>query len=167
MISYIQPIHLKQSVYFTCFTALSSLAAGLEIYDIFANPTHPLISQDYSMPMDTSSKHPTLWVKCKCLIFNIWYRIFYNWQLLPKADKIAKKYFGSHFPYLGDICHKYSSILLTNVNVLTNSVRANQPNVVEFDQLHIKENQFLPKVCYVCNLISFISITLNYFIILL
>lgn len=134
--------------YIQFFLAVSSFIAGLETYDIFGNPSHPLISHDYSMSIESSPKDHTLWIRCKCLLFNIWYRLFYYWQLLPKADIIARKYFGSDIPYLGDICQKYSSILLTNVNLVTNSLRANVPNVVEFDQIHIRENRSLPKVIY-------------------
>lgn len=72
--------------------------------------------------------------------------MFYYWKLLPEADKIARTYFGSNIPYLGSICKKYSSILLTNVNLVTTPNRANVPNVLEIDQIQIRENRSLPKV---------------------
>lgn len=100
------------------------------------------------MPVDSSPKDHPFFVRVKSFLFNIWERIIYYWYFLPRADKIARNYFGKDIPYLGDICQKYASILLTNVNLVTNPVRANVPNVIDISQIHIRQNGSLPKVKY-------------------
>lgn len=98
------------------------------------------------MSVDSSPNDHPFPVRVKSFLFNIWGRILYYWHFLPRSDKIAKKYFGENIPYLGDICQKYASILLTNINCVTNPIRANVPNVIEISQIHIRENGSLPKV---------------------
>lgn len=73
--------------------------------------------------------------------------MLYYWYELPKSDRIARKYFGDDMPYLGDII-KNISLLMVNVNPILNPVRANVPNIIEMNQIHIKEPKPLPKVIY-------------------
>lgn len=122
------------------------MGVPLEIYDIYANPTHPLISPDILMPVDSSpNEHPFL-VRYKTFLFNIWERMLYYWFFLPRSDQIVRKHFGGNFPHLGEICRKRSTILLSNVNFVTNPIRANMPSVIEVDQVHIRRGRKLPKV---------------------
>lgn len=117
-----------------------------EMYDLYANPTHPLIALDYTMPVETSSNDHPFSIRIAAFLYNIWERLLYHWYFLPESDKVTRKYFGENIPYLGDSCRKYSSILLINANLLTNPVRANVPSVIEIDQIHIRENRSLPEV---------------------
>nr|XP_023019250.1 UDP-glucuronosyltransferase 2B2-like [Leptinotarsa decemlineata] len=82
--------------------------------------------------------------KLKSFLFNIWYRAIYYWYALPMADRVARKYFGEDMPYLGDI-ERNISLLLLNVNPIMQTVRANVPNVIEVNQMHIREKKPLPK----------------------
>uniref|UniRef100_A0A6P7F017 UDP-glucuronosyltransferase n=1 Tax=Diabrotica virgifera virgifera TaxID=50390 RepID=A0A6P7F017_DIAVI len=105
------------------------------------NPTHPIVSPD--VMLNFSGKLSFL-EKVQSFLYNIWYRMFYYWYALPKADKIARKHFGEEMPYLGDL-ERNISLLLINVNPIIHNVRPNVPNIIEINQMHIKERKPLPK----------------------
>ncbi|XP_050518303.1 UDP-glycosyltransferase UGT5 isoform X2 [Diabrotica virgifera virgifera] len=120
---------------------ISSLGLFLHSHDALGNPTHPIVSPD--MMLNFSGKL-SFFDKVQSFLYNIWYRMFYYWYALPKADKIARKYFGDDMPYLGDL-EKNISLLLLNVNPIIHNVRPNVPNVIEINQMHIKKRKPLPK----------------------
>ncbi|XP_050518304.1 UDP-glycosyltransferase UGT5 isoform X3 [Diabrotica virgifera virgifera] len=123
------------------YIGISSLGLFLHSHDALGNPTHPIVSPD--MMLNFSGKL-SFFDKVQSFLYNIWYRMFYYWYALPKADKIARKYFGDDMPYLGDL-EKNISLLLLNVNPIIHNVRPNVPNVIEINQMHIKKRKPLPK----------------------
>lgn len=125
---------------------LSSCTAPLEIYDTFGNPTHPLISVDYLMPVESSPMDHPFTIRFKSFLFNIWARMLYNFYYLPRSDLLVKKHFGNDFPHLEEIIKRRSSILLTNVNLVASPIKANVPSVIEINQIHIRESRPLPQV---------------------
>ncbi|CAH1286163.1 unnamed protein product [Diabrotica balteata] len=120
---------------------ISSLGLFLHSHDALGNPTHPIVSPDMMLNF---AGELSFFDKVQSFLYNIWYRIFYYWYALPKADKIARKYFGEDMPYLGDL-ERNISLLLLNVNPIIHNVRPNVPNVIEINQMHIKERKPLPK----------------------
>ncbi|XP_072400614.1 UDP-glycosyltransferase UGT5-like isoform X1 [Diabrotica undecimpunctata] len=120
---------------------ISSLGLFLHSHDALGNPTHPIVSPDMMLNF---AGELSFFDKVQSFLYNIWYRMFYYWYALPKADKIARKYFGEDMPYLGDL-ERNISLLLLNVNPIIHNVRPNVPNVIEINQMHIKERKPLPK----------------------
>ncbi|KAG5871634.1 hypothetical protein JTB14_031314 [Gonioctena quinquepunctata] len=120
---------------------ISSCGVFLHTHDAVGNPTHPIISPD---SMLNSEGDLSFTGKFQSFLFNIWYRIIYYWYALPRADKATRKIFGNDMPYLGDI-ERNISLLLLNVNPILHTVRANVPNVIEVNQMHIKEKKPLPQ----------------------
>lgn len=128
------------------FLAMSSATVSLEVHDVFGNPTHPLISPDSFISVDTAPRNTPFLTRSKILLMEILLRMIHHWSVMPRAENIARKYFGKNIPPLETIYQKYSSLLLTNVNMVTYPVRANVPSVIEIDQIHIKKHHSLPKV---------------------
>lgn len=143
-----------------CFNSIVFLLAGISSYgvllnmhDAIGNPTHPIVSPDLMLTYDHGMN---FWVKTNSFLYNIWYRMWYYWYELPRSDKIARKYFGENMPYLGDII-KNVSLLMVNVNPILHNVRANVPNIIEMNQIHIKKSTPLPQVRHKLQLISFLK----------
>ncbi|XP_050506054.1 UDP-glycosyltransferase UGT5-like [Diabrotica virgifera virgifera] len=120
---------------------ISSLGLYLHSHDALGNPTHPIVSPDVMLNF---YGRLSFFEKVQSFLYNIWYRMFYYWYALPKADKIARKYFGEDMPYLGDL-ERNISLLLLNVNPIIHNARPNVPNIIEINQMHIKERKPLPK----------------------
>ncbi|KAG5863260.1 hypothetical protein JTB14_023282 [Gonioctena quinquepunctata] len=121
---------------------ISSMDLYLHTHDAAGNPTHPLVSPDIMLNFHGQLN---FFDKVWSVLHNILYRMFYYWYALPIADKVARKYFGEDMPYLGDI-EKNISLILTTVNPIIHPVRPNVPNVIEINQIHIREKRPLPKV---------------------
>ncbi|CAG9840625.1 unnamed protein product [Diabrotica balteata] len=134
-------VHSFAAKYKVPVVGISSLGLFLHSHDALGNPTHPIVSPDMMLNF---AGELSFFDKVQSFLYNIWYRIFYYWYALPKADKIARKYFGEDMPYLGDL-ERNISLLLLNVNPIIHNVRPNVPNVIEINQMHIKERKPLPK----------------------
>ncbi|KAG5896758.1 hypothetical protein JTB14_031737 [Gonioctena quinquepunctata] len=120
---------------------ISSLDVFLSMHDAFGNPTHPLLRPDAFIHF---YGEPTFSDRFKSFVHNFCYRALYYWRFLPEADKVARRFFGSDIPYLGDVI-KNTSLLLINSNPIVNIPAPNVPGVVTFGNLHIKDNKTLPK----------------------
>ncbi|CAG9854773.1 unnamed protein product [Phyllotreta striolata] len=120
---------------------ISSLGVFFHFHDFLGNPTHPVVSPD--MMLGFAGKI-NFFQKLQSLLYNLWYRLFYYWYILPNADRVARKHFGDDMPYLGDI-ERNMSLLLVNSNPVIHAVRPNVPNIVEICRLHISEKKPLPK----------------------
>ncbi|XP_057663840.1 UDP-glucosyltransferase 2-like [Diorhabda carinulata] len=119
---------------------ISSMEVYLHTHDAFGNPTHPITSPDMMLNIHSDV---TFIDKVNSLLYNIWYRVFYYWYVLPVSDEIARKHFGN-LPYLGDV-EKNFSLLMVNVNPLIHSIRPNVPNIIEINMMHIKKKKPLPQ----------------------
>ncbi|XP_074037450.1 UDP-glucosyltransferase 2 isoform X2 [Leptinotarsa decemlineata] len=123
------------------FPGISSMDLYLHAHDAVGNPTHPLVAPDIMLNL-----HGKLgfFDKISSVLHNILYRILYYWYALPMADKVARKHFGENIPYLGDV-EKNMSLILTTVNPIIHPIRPNVPNMIEINQIHIREKKPLPK----------------------
>nr|XP_023029679.1 UDP-glucuronosyltransferase 2B33-like [Leptinotarsa decemlineata] len=119
---------------------VSSLSPFLHSHDLMGNPTHPIYPDLLTVAVDDYS----FTYRLKGFLYNIWYRALFYWYILPKEDKLARKYFGDDLPYLGDILMN-TSLLLVNVNPVMHIPRPNVPNVIEISQMHIRDKLSLPK----------------------
>jgi glucuronosyltransferase len=120
-------------------SSLGLLASG---YDIIGNPTHPALYPDVILSFH--SKKLSLWQKLQSLLFNLWSRYYHHNILVPRADQMARRYFGEDIAYLGDLERNVSMYFL-NVNPLMYPPRPNVPAIVEMGQMHIKPVKALPK----------------------
>ncbi|RZC32085.1 UDPGT domain containing protein [Asbolus verrucosus] len=123
-------------------SSLGVLTAG---YDVIGNPVHPVLFPDVILGMNTGQL--TIWQKIKSVLFNIWSRYYHHNVLVPRSDKLARKYFGNDIPYVGDL-ERNMSMLFLNVNPLIYPPRANVPMIVEMGQMHIKPVKPLPIVAH-------------------
>ncbi|CAG9860312.1 unnamed protein product [Phyllotreta striolata] len=120
---------------------ISSLGVFLHARDDIGNPTHPVISPDYILGI---SGNMSFVERLKCFLYNLWYRALYYFYFLPRGDAIARTYFGDDMPYLGKLA-KNLSLLLVSANPIIHTPTPNVPNIIEINQLHIKEKKPLPK----------------------
>lgn len=119
---------------------ISSLGVLLQTHDAVGNPTHPIVAPDIFANIETFSTYE----KICSVVHNIWFRIIYYWKILPRNDKIARKYWGD-CPYLGDL-ERNVSLILVNTSPILHPVRPNVPNIIEMGQMHIRPKTSLPKV---------------------
>nr|XP_023019247.1 UDP-glucuronosyltransferase 2A3-like isoform X2 [Leptinotarsa decemlineata] len=140
--SYINPLVYGFGAKFQApVIGISSMDLYLHAHDAVGNPTHPLVAPDIMLNL-----HGKLgfFDKISSVLHNILYRILYYWYALPMADKVARKHFGENIPYLGDV-EKNMSLILTTVNPIIHPIRPNVPNMIEINQIHIREKKPLPK----------------------
>ncbi|CAG9860676.1 unnamed protein product [Phyllotreta striolata] len=127
--------------YNTPVVGISSLGAFLHTHDVLGNPTHPVISPDILLGL---SENMSFLERLNTFLYNISYRIYYYWVLLPEADKFSRKYFGDDIPYLGEL-DKNLSLVMLSANPLIHPPRPNVPNIININQLNVKEKKPLPK----------------------
>ncbi|XP_023029674.2 UDP-glucosyltransferase 2, partial [Leptinotarsa decemlineata] len=120
--------------------SISSFSPFLHSHDNMGNPTHPV----YPDTMMTFGNDYSITYRLKGFLYNLWLRGLFYWYIMPKEDKLARKYFGNDIPYLGEV-YKNTSLFLVNVNPIMGIPRANVPNVIEINQVHIQEKKPLPK----------------------
>lgn len=112
------------------------------------NPIHPILYPDIHYPVYKLPNKYSFLERLYNVVSTTLQLTSYYWHYMPRSDKVARKYFGENMPYLGDIAKEYCSLVLTNVNFLTNPIRPNVPNVIEIDQVltSIKTIRPIPKV---------------------
>lgn len=123
------------------FVALLSAGGLLNNHDSVGNPTHPVLYPDLFMEAGDGS----LLDRIRLTYGEITMKMLYKYWILPSADRLARKAFGNHIPYVGDI-ERNCSLLIFNSNPILYSPRPNVPSIVEIQQMHIKDNKPLPKV---------------------
>ncbi|XP_023025286.2 UDP-glucosyltransferase 2 [Leptinotarsa decemlineata] len=121
--------------------AVSSIEVFVYIYDIFANPTHPISNPDMMMYFE---REPSFIERIRSLTHNVVSRLCYYWWILPQSDVLARMYFGEDMPDLEKIISN-TSLLLINRNPIMHSPRPNVPTVIEIGQMHIREKKNLPE----------------------
>lgn len=143
LVEYLHPTMCALSVRFNCpLIGVTSLGSSLTGYDAVGNPTHPILYPDFLLPfVDDLGFFERLY----STYYSIYFRYFYEYKVIRKHDKIARKYISEDLPYLGDI-ERNVSLLLLNVNPVLHSPRPNVPAIIELGQMHIKEKKPLPKV---------------------
>ncbi|XP_063912831.1 UDP-glycosyltransferase UGT5-like [Zophobas morio] len=111
-------------------------------YNNVGNPTHPVLYPDVLFGFYNIEQ--SIWYKIKSVLWSLWSRYHHHDILEPRAQGIAKEYFGDDTPYVGDI-EKNQSMLFHNLNLLLYPLRPNVPMIVEMGQMHIKPVKPLPQ----------------------
>ncbi|RZC42789.1 UDP-glucuronosyltransferase 2B9, partial [Asbolus verrucosus] len=142
LIEYFHPVMFGLAGRFEApIIGVSSLGVLTSGHDVIGNPIHPVLYPDYILGLNAGQL--TIWQKIKSVLFNFWSRFYHHYILVPRADKLARKYFGNGIPYVGDL-ERNMSMLFLNVNPLMYSPRPNVPMIVEMGQMHIKPVKPLP-----------------------
>ncbi|KAI4468009.1 UDP-glucosyltransferase [Holotrichia oblita] len=130
------------STKFKCpLITISSFGTLLNGHDAMGNPTHPALYPD----LFYHKKHNlSFWERLEVTYYGFWFRYFYKYDVLSKADAIAKKFFGIDTPYIGDI-EKNISILLLNVNPVFYTPRPNVPGIVHLGHIYVKSDREISK----------------------
>lgn len=105
-------------------------------------PNHPVLYPDTLAPYGAN---PEFFGRVQAVLNDVFMRLFYNYVMIPRFDGLVKKYFGSDFPYYGDV-ERNASLLLVNSNPIIHGARPVGPNVIELGRMHIKKSTKLPEV---------------------
>lgn len=105
-------------------------------------PNHPTLYPD---PVTPYGYDPDFSSRVGAVANYLFLRLFYNYIVVPRFDKIIKKHFGESIPYYGDM-ERNVSLVLMNSNPFIHGARPLGPNVIELSRLHIKEETRLPQV---------------------
>ncbi|KAK9878088.1 hypothetical protein WA026_020731 [Henosepilachna vigintioctopunctata] len=117
---------------FNCpLVGIVSSGAPIPSLDTVGNPSHPIFSPDHNLPLkrDLSFKERII-----STIYSVFVRLHFQWVVLPREDRLVKKYFGEDMPYLGDI-ERNISILLLNRNPVFHRVMPLVPAVIELGRV--------------------------------
>ncbi|KAJ3657226.1 hypothetical protein Zmor_016242 [Zophobas morio] len=118
-----------------------SLGLFLHTQDAVGNPTHPVLNPDIFFNVMEGFN---MYSKIRSVVYNLWYRLVYYWYVIPKNDRLSKKYWGEDCPYIRDL-EKNVSLILVNTNPILHLVRPQVPQVVEVGQMHIAPKNVLPR----------------------
>lgn len=143
LVETILPTFFAFSSRFSCpLIGVSSLGINVVSHDFVANPSHPISHPDFRLTFPTPLN---FYHRVYSVYYSLWYRFFYYARVLPAADKMARKYIGGDFPYLGEVARNFS-LLLLNVNPIQYAVRPNVPAVIELGLTLRKPKGELTKV---------------------
>ncbi|GJQ66142.1 hypothetical protein Trydic_g4207 [Trypoxylus dichotomus] len=130
------------STKFNCpLIAISSFGTLLNGHDAVGNPTHPALYPDLFYH---KKRNLTFWERLEVTYYGFWFRYFYKYEVLSRADEIAKKFFGADTPYIGDI-ERNISVLLLNVNPVFYTPRPNVPGIIHLGHIYIKSDREISK----------------------
>lgn len=121
---------------------VSSMNGFHNSHHAIGNPVHPVLHPDLFNPAYDNFYH-----RVTSTYYTIWFRLWYNFYVLPRADSIARKAVGYDIPYLGDV-EKNVSLFFLNINPVLHSARPNVPGIIELGQMHLKPSKPLPLVSY-------------------
>lgn len=119
---------------------VSSMDAFYNAHQAVGNPIHPALQPDLFYPA-----YQGFHGRLTNTFYNLWFRYWYNFHVLPNADRFARSLAGENIPYIGDV-ERNVSLLFLNVNPLLHTVRPNVPAVVQLGRMHLKKSQALPWV---------------------
>ncbi|KAJ8951680.1 hypothetical protein NQ318_012222 [Aromia moschata] len=106
---------------------VTSLGAPLVALDTVGNPSHPIIAPDHNLPV---TRDMTFQERVLSTLYAVYVRFWYHMVVLPREDKLVKKYLGEDLPYLGDI-ERNVSLLLLNRNPIFHRAMPVVPAVIE------------------------------------
>lgn len=122
---------------------IASLTVTNHIHQTLGTPSHPILYPDITT---TYGDDMTFLQKIDAVLFDIWYRYNYAFELLPTLDKIIQEFFGNEAPSLLEL-EKSMSIVLLNSNPILHKPRPFGPNIIEMGgRMHIKSKKPLPTV---------------------
>lgn len=124
--------------------AIASLSLLTVGHEAVGNPVHPILHPDI-MTTFGDAEDLTFLEKVDAVLYAVWCRWHYYYNILPKTDQFLRKYFGNDMPYYGDI-EKNVSMVFLNTNPVLHNARPFAPGVVEMGKMHIKTKKPLPQV---------------------
>lgn len=122
--------------------SLSTVSPG---HEAAGNPNHPVLYPDL---ITTFTEDMTFLEKVEAVLYDIWQRYQFHYNMYPNMNRIVRKYFGEHIPDLWKIT-KNMSMLFLNTNPILHRPRPYGPNVVHLGRMHLKPKRPLPLVCTV------------------
>nr|AVT42209.1 UDP-glucuronosyltransferase 40AH1 [Lissorhoptrus oryzophilus] len=106
---------------------VSSLGAPSVALDTLGNPSHPLVSPDYNLPL---TRDMTFRERLMAVLYAVYVKLYYDMAVLPREDAQIKKYLSPDLPYLGDI-EKNISVLLLNRNPVFHRIMPFNPTTID------------------------------------
>ncbi|XP_018568771.1 UDP-glucuronosyltransferase 2B19 isoform X2 [Anoplophora glabripennis] len=119
---------------------ITSLGAPLVALDTVGNPSHPTISPDHNLPV---TRDMTFRERLLSALYSVYVRAWYHLVVLPREDRVVKKYLGEDLPYLGDI-ERSVSVLLLNRNSVFHRIMPLVPTAIELGGISL--NRTKPKL---------------------
>lgn len=119
---------------------VSSMDSFFNAHFAVGNPIHPALQPDLFFPA-----YQGFYERLSNTYYTLWFRFYYNYYVLPNADRIAKTFVGNEIPSLGDV-EQNVSLLLLNVNPILHTARPNVPAVVQLGRMHLQKPKALPWV---------------------
>lgn len=127
---------------------IASVTVTNHIYEKLGSPTHPTVFPDLVTNYDENM--PFL-DRVDAVLFDLWYRYKFSYEILPALDKVIKKFFGHEAPSLLEL-EKSISLVLLNNNPILHKPRLYGPNIIEMGgMMHIKPKRALPAVRFTFN----------------
>lgn len=87
----------------------------------------------------------SFWERVENTLYGVVGDLIYRSYYMRRQDKLLKKHFGGHVPYVADII-KNSSLILVNHHFSLAFPRPYLPNMVEIGGYHINPPKQLPPV---------------------
>ncbi|XP_045463151.1 UDP-glycosyltransferase UGT5-like isoform X2 [Harmonia axyridis] len=133
IVEWLFPTAAAFSTKFNCpLIGISSFGVPTPALDAIGNPAHPLLAPDHTLPI--RKEEMSLKERLLSTIFSVYSRLYYNFVVLPKEDRIVKDIFGPDMPFIGDI-ERNISLLLLNRNPVFHKIMPVLPNVQELGGL--------------------------------
>lgn len=108
--------------------------AFINAHEAFGNPNHPVGYPNIFMPF---SEDLSLLQRISSVFFNIWYRLYYYTDEIPKQNAIASANFGPNLPNLIEI-EQSADLLLINTYQALGNVRPVGPTTIHLGGIHRK-----------------------------
>lgn len=113
------------------------------IADRFAIPANPAYVPGFYSHF---SSVMTFYQRLQNTLLDINNRMFFKYLLVPKTNRLVRKYFGDDAPSVGSLV-KNISLYFINTHHSFYGARPFPPQVVDISGLHLKPPQPLPQVC--------------------
>ncbi|XP_049826160.1 UDP-glucosyltransferase 2 isoform X1 [Aethina tumida] len=114
------------------------------VHAIMGNPTHPLVTPDYSLKIE-DVENMTFMDRLSSVFCDFFSEIFLKFIVFPFMDDINRKYFGDDIPDMNSLIDLTDMIFIITDPIFHN-MRAVNPNTLNIGGgLHIKPPKPLPK----------------------
>ncbi|KAL3288282.1 hypothetical protein HHI36_002730 [Cryptolaemus montrouzieri] len=122
--------------------AISSLENLQYLEYLFGNPMHPALYSDFLTGLYPELK---FYEKFENLYLILGSYLLNKFVFYPRADELARIYFGKDMPYIEDVI-KNTSLLFSNVNPVFSDRRPRVSNIIHYFNIHIRKNDPINEV---------------------
>jgi glucuronosyltransferase len=105
---------------------------------------HPVVYSDQFLTPHI--KPQPFWERFGSITYFLWSKFYYQWVFVPRAQRMATKYFGE-VSYIGDL-EKNPSLCFLGVNSLIISQKPKTPAMMDIGPIHIHPPKPLPEVSH-------------------